>query len=262
MSGTRKSGPPRQFEVVIEPGAAGDFLRPFVARMRAARDRVGDQALPRLSWLVSLVQKDPQEMRHLLALEPDSDLRMELGWFATFDPDPGKVEPADQIVEAMGRVRDCLQMLRPDWDYTLSLTFPGGGTISCYFSVVPKQIRPRWSGAIESYFSSDHFPTAFLLSAADVIKAEGFRVRECARPECGRLFVKKKRGTFCSLQCSQRERDRRFREHHTVEEIRQRRHGLYKREVETKYGSARARHVRPRTLRKEEQNARTKTRER
>jgi hypothetical protein len=173
---------------------------------------------------------------------------MEIGWFSgvTFSGDVG---PVDEVLEAIARVREVLHNLRPNWHS--QITFPTNGAITRNFVVVPKQRRARWSGAIESHYSSDHFPTAFLLAAADVIQEEGLRVRECARPECRRLFVKRKRGIFCSTSCSQKVRDQRFRERHSPEELRERRHRIYVSAVKKELGSAVASKVRARRPKRE-----------
>jgi hypothetical protein len=252
MSGTRKRSE-------ISSGlVTRDALDQFMERLQAAKKHFKDQA-GRLAWLLALIEKTTEEIARSLA-DSASQLRIELVLFA-FEADPYKAEPIDQVLEAIDRVRACLRNLRQNWEWKLNLTFPGDASIIKHFSVVPKSRRLRWSGAIESFLMSNHFPTSFLLIAGEVIEAEGLRIHECARSGCGRLFVKRKRGSYCSIQCSQKERDRRFRERHSSEEIKERRHRLYLREVETKHGSARARHVTPRPPKDGSPNARKKTRE-
>ncbi len=220
MSRTRKPPESLKTVVVVEHAIARSVLRRLPARLQTARERVGDDPSERLDWLVSQLEKDDEELRKEL-LVAESDFRLELACFG-YAGNPWQTGPAEEIIEAFATLRRTLKDFRPDWE--AKLTFPIKGTITKHFSVTPKRRRVRWSGAIESHYSSDHFPTAFLLAAAEVLEEEGLRVRECARPGCGRLFTHRKRGIFCSLSCSQKVRDQRFRERRSSEELRERRH--------------------------------------
>jgi len=48
--------------------------------------------------------------------------------------------------------------------------------------------------------------------AAELIAAEGARIENCQRSQCGQLFVCRKRGAYCSKRCSQYVRTKRYRE--------------------------------------------------
>lgn len=50
--------------------------------------------------------------------------------------------------------------------------------------------------------------------AADLVAAEGARIAHCERPGCNKLFVRRKRGAYCSRRCSQYVRTKRYRESH------------------------------------------------
>jgi hypothetical protein len=54
---------------------------------------------------------------------------------------------------------------------------------------------------------------AFLLRATELIDKYGNRIRQCAYPDCGRLFVgdHARKQKFCSLKCGAVERQRQFR---------------------------------------------------
>jgi len=210
--------------------------------MQAANERVGDDPPKRLDWLVSQLRRADEELRQAL-LVPESDFRLELACFG-YVANPWETGPAEEILEAFATLRRTLKDFRPDWE--AKLTFPIKGTITKNFSVTPKRRRVRWSGAIESHYSSDHFATAFLLAAAEVLEEEGLRVRECARPGCGRLFTHRKRGIFCSTSCSQKVRDQRFRERHSSEELRKRRHSHHVSAAKKEPGPAVAPKVRTR----------------
>jgi hypothetical protein len=61
--------------------------------------------------------------------------------------------------------------------------------------------------------------TVFVHFAAELITAEGMRIERCARPRCNRLFVRRKRGRYCSKRCSQYARTKRYREKRAKSEI-------------------------------------------
>lgn len=220
MIKTRKMIQNVKSTIAAQPGVERSVLRNLPARLQAANERVGGDPPKRLDWLVSQIGRDDKELRQAL-LVWESDLRLELACFGHASG-PWETGPAKEILKAFATLRETLRNFRPDWD--AKLTFPIAGTITKNFSVTPKRRRVRWSGAIESHYSSDHFPTAFLLAAAEVLEEEGLRIRECARPGCGRLFTHHKRGIFCSTSCSQKVRDQRFRERHSSKELRKRRH--------------------------------------
>jgi predicted RNA-binding Zn ribbon-like protein len=220
MSKRQKPSKNSKIAIVVEPGIPRSVALDLPARFQAANERVGDEPAERLDWLVSQLGRSDEELRNAL-LQPVSDFRLELARFGNA-AHPWETGSAEEILEAFASLRETLKNFRPDFDATL--TFPIAGTITKYFSVTPKRRRVRWSGAIESHYFSDHFPTAFLLAAAEVLEEEGLRVRQCARPGCGRLFTHRKRGLFCSTSCSQKVRDQRFRERHSSKALLERRH--------------------------------------
>lgn len=71
----------------------------------------------------------------------------------------------------------------------------------------------------------------FLWAAADVVQAEYQRIQKCAWAPCRRLFVKKKRGLFCSLPHRQHEHNRRFRTNATPEHLSDLRRRAYVRKI-------------------------------
>ncbi|MFL6725141.1 MAG: hypothetical protein ACJ8FS_01350 [Sphingomicrobium sp.] len=68
-------------------------------------------------------------------------------------------------------------------------------------SLVPGAKRPLYHGV---------WSDAFLLSAMDIVQAEGPLLRVCRGARCATLLVKRKRRIFCSEKCASRERMRRF----------------------------------------------------
>jgi hypothetical protein len=51
---------------------------------------------------------------------------------------------------------------------------------------------------------------AFVLAAMDVLAAEGRRIARCERKPCAKLFVRRKRGKYCSATCRERVKLERF----------------------------------------------------
>ena len=55
----------------------------------------------------------------------------------------------------------------------------------------------------------------FRLETARLIEAEGRRIKKCAPSVCGKLFVHRKSGLYCSAQCSQLERFQHYNARHS-----------------------------------------------
>jgi hypothetical protein len=64
-----------------------------------------------------------------------------------------------------------------------------------------------------SLFQAEDWKGSFLLRATELIAEYGSRIRQCAHPDCGRLFVcdQARKQKFCSLRCGAVERQRQFR---------------------------------------------------
>jgi hypothetical protein len=77
--------------------------------------------------------------------------------------------------------------------------------------------------------------------AAELVAAEGARIAKCQRPQCGQLFVCRKRGAYCSKRCSQYVRTKRYREKQQSSEARRAelseiRHRAYERRARARTG--------------------------
>jgi hypothetical protein len=59
-----------------------------------------------------------------------------------------------------------------------------------------------------SFYEGD-VRAVFMVHVADLLASEGRRVTKCARRACEKLFVRRKRGIYCSPACSQKERTQR-----------------------------------------------------
>lgn len=108
--------------------------------------------------------------------------------------------------------------------------------------------RRKHDGGFISGYSAEHWEPAFLMRAADLIVEHGARIQPCGRAGCGRLFVRRKGGRYCSKRCSQQERTTRLRRARGEQAWSERRHSAYRRRVERLHGKELAAKVRRRKL--------------
>ena len=66
---------------------------------------------------------------------------------------------------------------------------------------IPKLTFTSSTGSASVYIG--HPNAIFRLAVAKLVETEKRRIKLCARPDCDRLFVRRKGGLFCSRQCSQ-----------------------------------------------------------
>jgi hypothetical protein len=68
--------------------------------------------------------------------------------------------------------------------------------------------------------ASDHgdLSAHFVEATDEIIESDGDRISKCISKDCERLFVKRKRGLYCSLRCSRRERQRLYRKNLTAQD--------------------------------------------
>jgi hypothetical protein len=55
----------------------------------------------------------------------------------------------------------------------------------------------------------------FRLAVAKLLETDGHRIRRCARPGCGRVFIRRKRALYCSRRCSQLEQFAKYLQRHS-----------------------------------------------
>jgi hypothetical protein len=93
-------------------------------------------------------------------------------------------------------------------------------------------------------------PSVFVMAVMDLLAAEGWRIAKCAWGSCGKLFVRRKRGAYCSRACSQKARTERYRDAQGAK-WKEKRHAYYVRQVEKLRGRAVAKRVKMRSIGKE-----------
>jgi hypothetical protein len=81
------------------------------------------------------------------------------------------------------------------------------------------------------------WPAWLWLAVAAVLEEFGSHIKRCQAPHCGRLFLRIRRQAYCSVECSQRVRSRRWYEAHQ-NEARDRRRDAYERHIRQKYPGA------------------------
>jgi hypothetical protein len=191
------------------PGSDPDN-RLYAERVVEASGHVGKTWIEELRWLVDLAQRSPQQLTREL-LDPESLLVYEVGWFSREVSIAFAASDQAWIVEAAGylevQLRSLLERNHAVFQVA-EVTF-----------VLNRRTDDGWKGAgrasrLEASHRAKNSMTRFVLSAYRIIELEGVRLRECAAPECRRIFVRQKRAIFCGKKCSQREQTKRFRERH------------------------------------------------
>ncbi len=224
------------------------------APLRAARLRVGETGLQRLRWLLRFSSFPPDYFQHLKVSEADAS-NAEVFVFCLsgrFDPSidwrvdatgrmsPFSLRPNNQLAlaqEVAGHIRDLVT------EGSMGFQVGEGGPVyrALYRSSFSSSYVAMWSGNIRE---------VFLLNVVDLLQAEGGRIKRCAWEPCGKLFIKLKRGAYCSRDCSQRERTRRYQGKLGSEAWREKRHQYYVRKVERIKGKKFAEKIRRRKERR------------
>jgi hypothetical protein len=231
--------------VVTDEWEPSEYLRDAVAGFNQARHRVGSDDRKRLSWLLEFVYLSPEKVAELSATE-QKQLRFNLAYFANIQ-EPSRLPPLEEIAIFASEIRSGIEHLRRTtrWVFTL----PKDSTIERTIEPRPRRRAGRTKlDGFQSFYTSDDFRTSFLLCAADVVEAEGTRIRVCAQKDCGRVFARHRLAKYCSSRCSQKERDSRFRKRSAKDERSKRRHRYYKKRMERLHGRAVADKVRPRSV--------------
>ncbi|MGO9062780.1 MAG: CGNR zinc finger domain-containing protein [Candidatus Binataceae bacterium] len=168
------------------------------------------EALRRLQWLLGLIQIKTEEFQK--HKKQERNLSDRLAIFAESAPEAFRPLRTTEIVKVVGEIRAGIEALQAGKPWTVTATLTG-------------QIQPgRRTGAVAHY--ADDLAAAVLWSAYELVGAQSERIARCQAPECRTLFVRRKRGLYCSPQCSQRVRSAHYYEKHKDElnEARRRRY--------------------------------------
>jgi hypothetical protein len=210
-------------------------------RRASAQTRTGRTPIERLRWLLGFATRTRQE---LCACDKSelANIAAEVWTFAervgmNMNRDASKPVSADELAALAETIKDGLDRLcgaKPDvagWHFE-PLKF---GNLN--YAIQAQTFR--------SYYFGDYRPV-FLMGAAELLSQEGRRIRKCAWTDCSRLFVRRKRGAYCSAACSQKARTKRHQDTQGAEALRKKRHDYYVRQVEKLRGKSVAKKVRAR----------------
>jgi predicted RNA-binding Zn ribbon-like protein len=177
---------------------------------------VGRTPVARLGWLLRFAQAElPTTAKALQRVDE------ELGGFLLLS--------GAQFFTSSARDPESLRKLREELREKLHLVVnqtPGGFGVGTGWLVPYDGLgRIVHKGSITGYMGLDRFATGdqdaqeptrqqvFMVLAAELVGSpEGKRIQVCAREGCERLFVRRKRGLYCSLKCGSNEQSRKYRE--------------------------------------------------
>jgi hypothetical protein len=161
-----------------------------------ARAKVGASAVSQLVWLIELLNRSEESIA--LGTEQERGiLEAEIVAFAERigQPSAGKssILSPKEMIELFRDIR---------------------ASILAIFQGAPFEIRIP----AVSYMSADGGPPIYMgnpealfrLAVTRLLETERERIEICARPGCDNLFVRRKRGLYCSLRCSQLEQFKRY----------------------------------------------------
>jgi hypothetical protein len=216
-------------------------LREGRAGFSQAKLRVSYDDRQRLSWLLEFADLSSEKVAQLCASER-TQLRFDLAFFAGLSNPPSQLPPLEEIAVFASEIRDGIERLLRMSRWIIQLPKNSGIVRTIASRDMSRAGRITLDG-FKSFLSSDDFRTSLLLRAADVVEAEGTRIRVCAQKDCGRMFARHRRARYCSAPCSQKERDSRFRKRFTKSERSRRRHLYYKNRMARQFGRAVANRV-------------------
>jgi hypothetical protein len=158
--------------------------------------RVGDNDLSRLAWLLELLNRAP-EIFAVMAESDRAELEAEVVAFC---------EPVGTVIG--GQASQLTATVAQDLVQAIRGQILGMLEGSTFELEIPVTTVLSFPGSRSRYMGS---PEAILrLAVIRLIEAEGQRITVCARPGCGRLFVRRKRALYCRKQCSQLEQFARY----------------------------------------------------
>jgi hypothetical protein len=195
------------------------------------RTLVGRDQAGRLAWLVDFAHRPLEQIRSM----DDESLRLlnaEVRMFARgFDRAFSMVGPGPSDV-----IRDELSALATFANKAIYEFLRTGGV-----SFAPSAVQEPGDRALEKrvdrlgskvvgYYEGPR-AQVFVMRCSEAFEAEASRLAKCASVGCGRVFVQRKRGKYCSGRCSLRERMRRYRKKLTPKVRYEIRHAQYVKSV-------------------------------
>ncbi len=193
-------------------------------------------SLQRIQWLVQFAELASSDPAHLTPAE----LVRWSGEMFGFAMAAGQPQPpfrkkrsgnllgltAEEIVEFAQRIRDgMVKLVKGEmWAFALS-----------GLPAVDVSLTSPKHGPPQRVYAED-VRGILIMAAMDALVVESHRLAKCQGPSCERLFVRRKRGAYCSRTCSQRARTLRYYERHPPEERSEKRHAWYVEKVKRELG--------------------------
>jgi hypothetical protein len=151
----------------------------------------------------------PSEENLRAKLSEDAFFRRDILTFSEHDPALVKNFDHDRIVDAWEQLKHGFQQLAD-----VGAWIPGPLLATFTLS---KSNKSRLFGKAERLdvaLEGENPAAAILIRAIRVVEDEGARLARCDAAECQKIFIKRKRGMFCSTKCMEREKKRVWRERH------------------------------------------------
>ena len=182
------------------------------------------EALRRLGFLLGLIQIKTEEFQK--HKKQERNLSDRLAIFTQSAPEAFRPLHTTEIVKVISEIRAGIEALHAGKPWTITATLTGQIQPGRRTGVAP---RPHYAGDLAA---------AVLWSAYELVGAQGERIAQCQAPECRTLFVKRKRGLYCSPQCSQRVRSAHYYEKHKDDLNKARRQQYQERDKKRRIGAA------------------------
>jgi predicted RNA-binding Zn ribbon-like protein len=183
-----------------------EMLSPIPGGIQArAMARVGGNDLARLAWLLDLLNRAPETFAVMAELDR-AELEAEV---TAFCKPVGKLVGGQQAQLSADEAHELVRDI-----HARVVAMLQGSTFELE---IPRITLSITSGEGTQFMGE---PSAlFRLAVARLIEVEGQRIKFCARPGCGRLFVRRKRALYCQRQCSQLEQFARYVARHAPKTI-------------------------------------------
>ena len=162
---------------------------------------MGARDLSRLRWLLdllnrsgeSLAQSSPAEVHNF-----ENEAAVFCKPVGSFVSSRSSVMTTSQICDLIQEVRDVISAILSGATYDFEI--PG-----VTLALIPNS-PIRYMGPLGAIFR---------LAVARLVESDGYRIRRCARPGCGTIFIRRKRALYCGQRCSQFEQFVRYVQRHS-----------------------------------------------
>lgn len=227
-SRTRQQLPPTGWLDTGKQNAARSRYQPSYPRqkLQAASRRIGEKPIDQFRWALARFQEPRNELRSELARGIQGSLFYELGLFVGSNPECSSAASREVILATFENIIADVRQLLTGSPWRSQIASP-------ITQVISKEYEAgSWKAHFERSYQGDDFATALVLRVGDLLmQSELARLlAACSRKDCGRLFIKRKRGLFCCRQCVRRarlEHVKNWRSRQSAQELSDRRHLYY-----------------------------------